>query len=397
MKEKPSHSSTEIRMLLSQYLDGALEPADMAEVAAMIEQDPAVRSAFLKLQALRNRIQASLGAESETGETQSSLWSNISRQLETDGRQHPIDADSELLSAYHDQELSTEERQVLESQLYQNEEASRMLADIGQVSETVRQFGYRLENACTLDIAADVMAIFAAEQGLTVAMPTEADSLDPTAEMLSAYVDQALSPRETIEANRHIENDPAARIRINRFHAISERLQSIGAQIGETAPDFWPAIQQKLEAEPILSFDVAAHKRRQRLRVIIPVAAAAAVLLVLALPRFQQDNTPADNNFEGRQLASVPTPAAVGQSGLIWASSSREAAASKAGMGMDSAAPAESPQTPVPEIAIKPDTRSRSDALGEPSHKKTPSSDEYLFQALSEEMPDEDISTILGQ
>src|SRR5205085_7047470 len=149
--------------------------------------------------------------------------------------------------------------QGFESQLYSNEDANRFLAGFGQVSDAIRQMGYRLENNCTVNLTEQVMAAFIQEQN-PEDLPEDNLPADNQLVLLSAYADQELSPRETIEVNRLIESEENARSTLRNFNWISEQIQSLSLQLQAQVPDFWPKIEPILKKTPeeggiVLPFD----------------------------------------------------------------------------------------------------------------------------------------------
>lgn len=437
MKETPPYSLVEIRILLSQYLDGTLEAEHMVQIDALMEQFPQYRDELLKLQATRGLVHDALARQTETPlqytKISDGVWKNIVGKLKADQKNQPTGCDVEFISAYYDGEIPAEnpELHAFESQLYGNPEANRLLAGLGQVSETVRQFGYRLENTCSLDIAAQVMATYCGEQGqATIGTSTStASALDgdvpAETELMSAYADQELSARETIEANRLIESSASARTTLAGFTLLSEHLQHFSTQRQAQAPDLWPSIERILMRSPKEGGLVTPINRQQKLknlaRIAIP-AAAAAVLLLFFIPgtRLHSANSVAssvsvnavqrvayksDPQTNTTELASLPG-ATLGQS-LAQQDQVELAAPAMESADLTPAVekrrPASQPLKPIldpsPQIAAKPsratsDTASAASGL---SDGKAPSSEEYLFNALNEQMPDEDISTILGK
>jgi anti-sigma factor RsiW len=413
MKEHPPYSLPEIRLVLSEYLDGALEPDKVVEVELLIEQYPEYKRALLSLQAARDTVQATFERQIESEDHEldasSALWKSLSRQLEADRTEAPTHFDFEFVSAYYDGEIPASDPafQVFERQLPNNPEANRLLADAGEVSEIVRQFGYRLENACTLDITQNVMQAFAAEQNSSAVVEPELErgALDPAVETISAYFDQELTARETIEANRLIENDPEARRLLGNLNRLSEQLKSIGGQIEAQAPDCWGAIREELEKQPDDGVVIPMPREKQvkrLLRIAFP-AAAAAILVLLTLPaaEFSPPGTAQELSYKAKagttstdrsELASVPVAATSGGMMTVSADGASapmlEDAVYRPSRALQPRSPEEMPSEPM---ALQPD-----DAPDQRAGKKAPSSEEYLFDALSEQMPDEDVSAILG-
>ncbi|HEY9746537.1 MAG TPA: hypothetical protein V6C99_10010 [Oculatellaceae cyanobacterium] len=380
MQENPRYSLDELRLLLSQYLDGALNPDQLVEVELMLEQ-PEIQAELIKLQETKGLLHRTLQPEGnlQFSKVSDAIWKNIASQLAADSAAPKADYDFEFISAYYDGELDSDDpaRASFEAQLLHNDQANRMLADVGMVSEAVRRFGYRLEEACDVDVTEQVMAAFREETG-------EAEPVPAAVEMISAFVDQALSPKEIIELNRLLEQDDSLKKCLSDFNRLSDAIRFLAEKLEAQAPgDFWQSIQEKLleaseqtESGKVLSFPLRPRSTARALlrRVAIP-SAAAAVLVLLSIPGLHSGN-----DFELAmhrdqvRLASVPL-AAPG-SGLIQASYHF--------------AP------PVQEVTQ--DDRwlvSGQESQVVTPGRVTPSSEEYLFQALEEQ--ELDLSQLLGR
>jgi anti-sigma factor RsiW len=443
MQETPPYSLVEIRILLSQYLDGTLDTEQMVHLDALMEQFPHYREEFQKLQATRDLVQGALERQAEKQlhftKVSDLVWKNIATKLQADQQNQPQTYDVEFVSAYYDGEMSPHDPlfQEFESQLYSNAEANRLLGEVTQVSETVKQFGYRLEESCTLDISQQVMSVFLQETGKMPAAAQVEESnggISAEMELLSAYVDQELSPRETIDANRLIENNPAARTTLGHFTRLSEYIQQVSLQIQAQAPDCWPAVEEILKRSPEEGGIIIPITRRQKqvrhmVRIAIPTV-AAAVLLLFFLPGVKLDAShsvareeasrqrlAADavqnvaykpSGVDGAELASVPMES-LGQHREAVSESAMNASADlmpsdQERRKLDMApVPLKPLLEPSPKLAAKPAAPAAAappramammDAAGT---GKAPSSEEYLFNALNEQMPDEDISAILGK
>lgn len=427
MQETPPYSIAEIRLLLSQYLDGALEPEQMVNLDALMEQFPHYRDELLKMQATRGAIQSSLERATEAPPLQFNkisdmVWKNIESRLEADKQCEPQTYDAEFVSAYYDGQIPADDaqRQAFEGQLYQNAEASRMLAEMGQISEVVRQFGYRLENACPVDVTSQVMAAFSQEQATTASEGAVAElevAVDADLEMISAYADQELTPRETIEANRLIESRQDAREALAQFNRLSEQLQSFSERLQAQAPDLWPVLEPVLQKTTSEGGIVVPFDRTKRVKDILKIAlpaTAAAVLLLVSLSGISVNNATGAGSVASsgalnaqlasyrvqpgsQELASVPA----GAMGRQMRFASQEEASMDMAPMMEGAATVVSAPRPLkpilepsPKIAAKPGVGMSADG---DSARNVPSSEEYLFDALNEQMPNEDISNILGK
>ncbi len=444
MQDHPPHSLPEIQVLISRYLDGIMEPDEQRQLEKLLDEHSAYRDELNRQQslqsALRQTAQQQLKAIPEGGD---GLWQNLARQLEADRDVELMDTDPEFICAYYDNEIPSHDPvfQAFERQLYRNAEANRLLADMGQVSEAVRQFGYRLEASCTLDISQAVMTAYKTEIGLSEEEP----AVDPRQEMLSAYVDKELSGKQLIEATGLIENDPAARRTVQLYARLSERIQAVSEQLQQQAPDMWPAVKLRLEqeaAETAGAGKVVPFKKV--LRFAVP-ASVAAILLILAVPAVQNPGSSLQLGSamknEGRMIAeagSMPaselasvdneadprmrevnfsdsplsgpmlepaldTPAEdkvlrpAGAAGNEMAPGVAQGGAATGASDLPVMQPMldpelAAPRAPMPAPAAKPqrDALSKKDGAG-------PSSEEYLFDALSQQMTSEEILALLGE
>lgn len=450
MQETPPHTLLEIRLLLSQYLDEVLEPAQMQEIDGLLSRFPQYVEELRNLKKSREALLSSLDGQElpKTPDDQANkdAWRSISKRLKADKKNETRSFDAEFVSAYYDGEIPAVDSEFIEfeSQLFHNVEANDLLARMGEISESVRQFGYRLENACTLDIAQDVMAAFRAEQpqaSIDIKVLDAGSWEDPVPaelELMSAYADQALTPRETIEANRLIESGQTAKFALGRFNRISERIASISTQIQAQAPDLWPSVLVMLNKPPEEGGLVVPIDRFRTLRRWAKIAgpvAAAVLLLVLFTPAQQQQQAPvqsiaqvipvsqpqadmlsSDLNgqpaaqetlaSEYRELASVPGRSGQQPVGLTFVSASAEetsvrpndvipALEVRRSYGL-TARPAVAAPSPA-KVAARPVAKAESEGKMISSGKSSPSSEEYLFNALNEQMPGEDLSSIFGK
>ena len=419
MQETPPYSIAEIRILLSQYLDGALQPERMVELDALMEQFSHYKEELLKLQAARGLVQNSMENALEDpldepmlryNKISDLVWKNIAGQLEADQQTTPGDYDVEFISTYYDGEIVADDPalKAFEAQLYQNPEANRLLAELGQVSDAIRQFGYRQEDNCGIDLTAQVMAAFAAESDTAVDSDILAEEtlLNSELEMISAYADQELTPRETIEANRLVESQPQSRLALIHFTRISEWIQSISQQLQAQAPDLWPQLEPVLQKSPEEGGIVVPFDRQKRLKAIakIAVPAVAAVFVIfLALSGLRVEpagqSLASENVVNGNELASVPV-GSLGRQSIRFSEPQQDGDALDVSAAMNLRASSPRPLKPVLEPSPKIAARSGA-AAGEESavdpNERTPSSEEYLFKALNEQMPEEDISNIIGK
>ncbi|WMU93408.1 hypothetical protein EMOOHJMP_00216 [Microcystis phage MaAM05] len=451
MQETPPHTLMEIKLLLSQYLDGTLDVEQVRQVEGLLSQFPQYAAVLDKLQATRDAVRATLvNQEQVLSLNTDSLWASIAQRLEADQEILTQAYDFDFVSAYYDGEIPATDAQLLafESQLYKNDEANRQLAQVAEVSEAVRQWAARLESHCPVDVTEAVMAQWRAE--MASAQPVDAQgeaqvnaeenlpAEDLSAvEMLSAYVDQALSPREVIEANRLIESDAASKLTLTRFNQISAGLASISGQLQAQAPDVTSTVMALLsQASPqgpsVASLD-AARKSKAKFYQWAQWGGltAASVLLVTFLSSVNwQEDTPSS----AVALKAAPTLAAVATDRSASLTVPEQSAQPKAtelasvptSSRLDRASedfslraePAESMDTravaPIRPMKASPRRVERildgfrgnrvaarafprPDIAPEETRTAAPSSEDYLFNALNEQMPGEDVSSILGK
>ncbi|WP_303673489.1 anti-sigma factor family protein [Vampirovibrio chlorellavorus] len=452
MQETPPHTLMEIKLLLSQYLDGALDLEQVRQVEALLSTFPQYAEVLDRLQATRDAVRATLvNQEQAVSLNTESLWASIAQRLEAD-QETPIQTyDFEFVSAYYDGEiLPTDAQRVsFESQLFNNDAANTQLAQVGELSQAVREWSARLETHCTVDVTAAVMKQFCPEEtsspsGWSADSEESLPVEDMTAvEMLSAYGDQALSPREVIEANRLIESDASAKLTLTRFNRISAGLESISAQIQAQAPDLTADIMKTLsqsspEEATLVSLDTV---RKSRSRIYRWAQwgglTAASVLLVTFLSSVNwQDETPASTlafktpSVAASVVSDVPdalTPASSEKTAQPRAmelasvpASSRSARPAEAfSLRAEPADSTDSMDTRAAVAPIRPMKASprrveriidgfrgnrvasrafsRPDIAPEESRTGSPSSEDYLFNALNEQMSGEDVSSILGK
>jgi hypothetical protein len=411
MQDRPPHSIAEIRRLVSDSLDGLLSPEDTAMLDTLLARFPIYQSELLAAQAMRGQIRETL--ENPGFSKPDALWREIAAQLDADDAQDMLTADPEFISAYYDGEIprfglgeaglegaapDVPERAAFEAQLFRNDEASRLLGVMAQVSEAVRRLAYRQENACTVDVTQQVMAAFL-EEG----KGPESESLPGSltleqVEMLSAYADQALTPRETIAVNRLVESEAEAKTLLNGFNRLSDSIRAAADRWRLKAPDCLPALRpslkQALLESPAAPIPLSAlSARKKALRILTPVA-AAALLLVLSFPMLPLSPDARPGAMNGSLVALLPAGSRPESDSL------RENADARSTFSLSQDA-ADSPAIPL-EPLLEPVSQARSlpverNIITDATEHRAPSSEEYLFNALSEQNNREDISGMLRE
>ncbi len=419
---RPPVSQSEQHQLLSAYMEGILAQEEKQQVERWLETDILFRNTYYQLQAVDASV-SQLASSTGDALEGTSLWDQISVQLNVDQQAEPDDSfDVEFISAYYDGEISREEPDYarFEAQLYGNVVHNQLLADIGEVSEAVRNFAYRLEEAVQIDVVDNVMNRYLQESGLAQPAEDLPELTDPVYLDLSAFVDQELPAKEVIHLNGLLETNEEYRQALGDFAALSEAIQAVSDQIGERTPDFWPAIEQKLaETENVVNI----HRSPSRFRKFIPASIAAAVLiLAFSFPMLQNptaivseqsaDSPEVASSLEGASAAEIH--GAIGSDDVV------PAQAIETGGGTNhsyelAAAPAPVmthaqfvrdavPETGLAERALPGRMKEKklsAFAGAKAPQEKTeaaalPSSESYLLRSLQQEMSDDEIQVILG-
>lgn len=400
------HSPEEIRRLLGRYLDSLLSLDEQADVEDLLSRFPAYEGELARLKAERFQVWGVLQSPADDLDaSDSTLWQSISQQLEADAEAFIVDSDPVFISAYYDGEAHDDASSLktFESQLSQNDETCRILGEFGLISQGIRRLAARQEESCKIELAQSVMAAFAAEGGY------DSGYLAPEqVEMLSAYADTELSPREIIALNHLIEDEPNAKDMLSQFNGLSDAIRAASESWQAQAPDCLEAIRSQLPAivaENAKNNVTPFWQRRnvrQTMRVAGPVAAVTALFLA-SIPilngslGFSPFGGPQVSNRDALELASLPLerlgrnsrPLALGDASMAPAVENATASSSSASL--------EIPSKPM----LEPVNRATSatvitDTPANIAHVKSPSSEEYLFRALNERSAREDVSNILG-
>ncbi|MGE0200230.1 MAG: hypothetical protein AB7P76_04605 [Candidatus Melainabacteria bacterium] len=388
----------EIQMLISQYLDGQLDEAMGSWLAGLMQRYPEYMAMYARLLEARSAFQQFVKTIPIPADGQTDMWPEIARQMNTDLQATPLDPDPEFVSAYYDGEVASTDpqREVFERQLSQNAGANQLLADVGEISDALKNFGYRLENACSVDVAASVMAAFAADPTPYDETLDEDCELDEELMTLSAYLDGELAMTEAAVVKAQMAANPPLAETAADWRQIGNALRASGQQQADTAPDFWPAVANALatdeasvqappENEPqtnVVPFPgsrTAAGKRPgnatgKKTWLAVPLVAAIS-LIVLAFPQLQQitgNFLPLGASPASQEIASVPM-GNLGAGDVVLMDNSQNAAAGEA-------------------MAYHAD--------GEVSPgggaRDIPSSEAYLFNTLQEELSPSELQILLG-
>jgi anti-sigma factor RsiW len=110
-------------------------------------------------------------------------------------------------------------------------------------------------------------------------------------EELVAYLDGELGGSRAADVRKHIEQCPACKLRSQQLAAVGAALDEVGEI--EPAKDFTVRVMQKALSAPALP----AVSRLKIIRRLVPVAAAAAVILVLTLWLVAPEGPPSVENL----------------------------------------------------------------------------------------------------
>jgi anti-sigma factor RsiW len=411
-------------LLMPHYLDGELSCEEEADFLLAVQESPNLQRRFAHAktihEALQNIAHQATYWLDDTDKTPS-LWTAIANQLHEDAVADPVGDiwALETASAYHDGELSPEEREQFEAQLHQQLFLNQLLADFETLSESISQG----VSSCEVDVSAEVLHRLMTDNSEDTMQPLLPSGLTLVqVELLSAHTDDALKAQDIIAVNRLIESDMQARHSLQQFHSLHETLQQASIQWQAQAPVIaWREIQDQLLKDPV--FMAEAYQQRSRKQAAqfkkaiwlgAPMAAAAALLL-LSWPALQMNellgfSLPLEARPEGSKLATIaPAQIAslprIGRGALSHLSSSGESAPPLPAFTVFDGKPHRMivPTHPVldpavRQLAVRQQSGSRSDVpnSGSKHGRKSPSSEEYLFHALEEEGSGAELSTLLG-
>lgn len=293
-------------LLLTAYVDGELAPAssEWQQAEALLKNSSQAQAEYLKLQQLRRTM-----TEHVVLPEPDSLWQAIQSEM-VNRPDKPIksmvfetpEAEYELIGAYYDNELGRDSLQFkqFESQLFENDHHNEVLGDIDTLSLSLKQWGYRLEEVCTIDVSRLVLAAYQAE---LLAQPDEA-----TAERLSAYYDNdGISESEKLKTGQLLESQVSHQSFLQDLKAISLGLGHVALQLQATAPDVWPVIAAQVEAD-LLAQPQKSNVIPMAVKRWIPAASvAASVFLVFFALNQQPLSNPSEKSLGQTAQAPVTT------------------------------------------------------------------------------------------
>jgi hypothetical protein len=421
-------------LALSQYLDQELTSTEEAALLLELDCSPDLQARFARMKIVHDALQNVAQQAQDEASTMPSMWSAIASQLQMDtmaaNPEVQIDANNdaahyqEMASAYFDGELNVEEQAQFEVELLHQPQINQLLINFDSLSSSISH----LVSHCDVDIASNVLSEFETEKESELINDQAVLALLPAGltleqmEMLSAHIDEELKPQETIALNRLIENEPQAKQSLQQLNHLRDAVQQATQRWEAQAPLIsWNDIQTQLTNDPVFLSD-ARQKREKRsaqfkkaMWLGAPMAAAAALLL-LSWPALQMNellgtnlSLTSDGNLSSTavQIASLPHRR---NGNLSRLSSNGESVPSLPVLPVLRSASHENPsksQTmlvptqPILDPAVHQlATRragSRPDAPNFGGKKgKSPSSEEYLFNALDEQGSGAELSNLLN-
>lgn len=126
---------------------------------------------------------------------------------------------------------------------------------------------------------------------------------DELSELLSAYLDDEVSASERRRVEAALASDPSAKARFDELRAARDA--TAGLPRRAAPPDLGEAIGVELERESLLAGRAAAMLPNRGIRIILPILAAAALLMfaVLSLDRFHKDGADSSTQVALRKPA----------------------------------------------------------------------------------------------
>lgn len=354
------------------------------------------------------------------------LWARLGQQLEQDKACPPVCRfDEDFVSAYFDGEHEEIETGIalFESHLVSCTPCNELLADMGEISEVCKNFAYRLEEALTphlepLEFPRRVLAQYQLELGVTVSGGQACREF--SVETLSAFRDDELAPKVAIALGNHLEQCALCKNHLQGFQLLSQQIQDMARGLEAEAPDaFWPLIQKELSRESrVAPFSQRVLKGRKQLWTISASAAAAFLFVMISVnhvpwmggydaskasvmqqvgqmtaKRESSDAYDGDSNAqsEGKSIIAWLPPTSNRANFAPSADSGASAAPEMAPTAQD----AESVSSPKEEMAAKPGSPMRERRMRK-EYSSVPSSEEYMFNMNSRDLPSEDLPAVLG-
>ena len=155
--------------------------------------------------------------------------------------------------------------------------------------------------------------------------------IDNADELVSAYLDGALSPTERAQ----VEADPALLARLEEFSAVQDLVR--------TTPELSDELRERLVADALAASATAANvtslatRRTRRTRLALAGAAAAAIVVVGGIIALNNDDDDSTSDLAGRSTESSDADAAAVEDDAAFESAPVEEADAAAADGADAA------------------------------------------------------------
>lgn len=289
-QEPLARSCQEVQSRLSAFADGMLAVSEQKRVQDHLERCPECLDTYgglRSLQGVLNKLRQEEVLDSHA------IWKRLMHKLEEDQANNtPCTFNATFISTYYDRELREEElnrEEPFESHLPACPPCNHTLAEISEASETVRQFGFRMEKNCGLDVtklishqlqqeAADPQKELAATK-----QPPERllHNSQYSVETLSAYFDGELPAKEALAVGKLLESDDDCCETVQEFGRLSEALARTHERIMSEAPDCWGAMQAEvLESLKVVHLETRRQQRQSTMIRRLSAIAAGVALLV---------------------------------------------------------------------------------------------------------------------
>lgn len=204
---------------------------------------------------------------------------------------------TEMLSAYLDGELSSEERQEVERKLAVSDELRQLLSQLRQLSDDLQKLPkYRLGEPVYNRILSEI-------EQLSQAPSSDEHELEFADELLSAYLDEELPDADRQRVELELESSPEYRQTLGELRKLRDTLQSLPTY--QLDDGFADRVVRRAERETLLGTSdddaqvtmspepaTVAKQSRWRVYAWAAVTVAALVALAFSIPRGGNDSEP---------------------------------------------------------------------------------------------------------
>ncbi len=209
--------------LLSAYLDGEVSSEEREQIAERLARSAEYASRLEALQELQEALR-DLPRYRLSPEVQERMLREIKRlAAEAAHRALPQEIEAELLSAYVDGEVSSEEREQIAQRLANSAEYASRLETLQALQEALRDLPrYRLSPEVEQRILREIERL--AAEATHPAPPSEVDL-----ELLSAYLDGEVSEDECRQVERSLADSAACRSQFEELRTLGAELRGLSA------------------------------------------------------------------------------------------------------------------------------------------------------------------------